>query len=335
MFEDFRGVWSPVLPSKALRSGTPLALKLAGTPLVLFRDGEGRPAALVDRCPHRGVALSLGRVEAGCIECPFHGWRFDAAGSVRHVPWNPEANGERLRAVSVPTAELAGQIWVHSAVMTDSAPPPPPSVAEVFLRRDVRLSSFAVEWKTHWSRAMENMLDWPHLPFVHGRTIGRGMRQTATSRMDVIWEPTPWGATSHVAVDGVHRPGTLELRWPNVMVLTVPIPSRTLVLSAACVPVDGGTARLVITSARDFLKLGLFDYFFDRMNRRIGDEDRAIVESSSPREVPRAAEERSVRTDALPLHFRKRYYAELRGNGTASVATGPRRLPMAPAPAHP
>ena len=50
----------------------PLARTLQGTPLVLFRDGRGRPAALLDRCPHRNVPLSLGRVRDGQLECNYH-----------------------------------------------------------------------------------------------------------------------------------------------------------------------------------------------------------------------------------------------------------------------
>ena len=56
-------------------------------------------------------------------------------------------------------------------------------------------------------------------------------------------------------------------------------------------------------------------------NRKIATEDQAIVESSQPAEVPRPSEELSVRTDSLPLHFRKRYQAELRDAGRLTVVT--------------
>lgn len=39
--------------------------------------GHGGPVALLDRCPHRDVALSGGLVRGGTLVCPGHFWRFD------------------------------------------------------------------------------------------------------------------------------------------------------------------------------------------------------------------------------------------------------------------
>ena len=60
----------------------PVKRTILGSPLVLFRDAEGRAAALVDRCPHRNAPLSFGRIRPDdrTLECGYHGWRFDGAG---------------------------------------------------------------------------------------------------------------------------------------------------------------------------------------------------------------------------------------------------------------
>jgi phenylpropionate dioxygenase-like ring-hydroxylating dioxygenase large terminal subunit len=150
------------------------------------------------------------------------------------------------------------------------------------------------------------------------------------SRMDIRWEERPFGAHSAIAIDGKEQPGALELRWPNQMVLYIPAPGRMLVMQVACVPIDESRTRMLMITARDFLRFRLLDPIFFRMNRRIASEDQAIVESSWPAEVPPAAAERSVRTDALPLHFRKRYFKELRASALAET---PRRaLPVLPEP---
>ncbi len=309
-FAGFARIWTPVALASELRGAGPLALTIAGVRLALFRDASGEARALVDRCPHRGVALSLGRVREGCLECPFHGWRFAGDGAAAAVPWNPDAKRELLGATAVPTRERGGMIWIYTAVGAEA--PGEPEVAEALRRPGVRVCGEVIEWRTHWTRAMENMLDWPHLPFVHARTIGRGMLRRPDARMDVELVEEPWGVRSTIRIDGEAQPGALDFRWPNTMVLYAPLGGRTMAMQVACVPIDAGRTRMILVTARDFLRSGAIDWVFRRMNRRIAGEDQAIVESSDPPEVPPAGEERSVRTDALTLLFRKRYYAELR-----------------------
>jgi phenylpropionate dioxygenase-like ring-hydroxylating dioxygenase large terminal subunit len=69
---------------------------------------------------------------------------------------------------------------------------------------------------------------------------------------------------------------------------------------------------LTLVTSRDFLRSPIFNPLFERSNRRIANEDRAIVESSQPREAPPAAQEASVRTDLVTLQFRKYYFATLK-----------------------
>jgi phenylpropionate dioxygenase-like ring-hydroxylating dioxygenase large terminal subunit len=70
----------PVLRSKELRK-LPVQVEVAGCKIALFRDAEGRAAALNDLCPHRRAPLSKGKVRPdGRIACPYHGWHFDGRG---------------------------------------------------------------------------------------------------------------------------------------------------------------------------------------------------------------------------------------------------------------
>ena len=317
MFEDFANVWTPVVFAAELHPGAPLGLTIAGTRVVLFRGSDGAPHALIDRCPHRGAALSLGKVADGCIECPFHGWRFDAAGAAVHVPWNPDAKLGNLHADPVPARELAGQIWIYTAL--GGSAPEEPSVNEYLLDPSVRVSGQVVEWRAHWTRAMENMLDWPHLPFVHARTIGRELAKSVGGRLEILRDETSWGVSSRITVDGVQRPGMLDYRWPNQMNLHVALRGKKVLLAVACVPVDALRTRMMLSIARPFWRSRIFDRVFDYMNKRIAKEDQAIVESSFPAEMPAATLEKSVRTDSLTLRFRKDYFARLKGTRAGRV----------------
>jgi phenylpropionate dioxygenase-like ring-hydroxylating dioxygenase large terminal subunit len=314
MFENFANVWTMVCPGGDLRAGKPLGLRIAGERVVFFRDASGRAAALVDRCPHRGVALSLGRVRKGEIECPFHGWRFDGTGANCGVPWNPDAKRENLSAIALPVREIGGLLWLYTGFEPESAGTPEPLPSETIFEPNVTICAQSVLWKAHWTRVMENMLDMPHLPFVHRKTIGKGLQGMTGSRMDLTWEDRPYGGRITNAVDGVARPGALEYRFPNVMELFIDPPGKRLRLMVACIPEDATTTRLLLLTIRDFARAPLLNPVFRLLNWRIAREDRAIVESSEPIEAPRPGDEQSVRTDAPTLAFRRIYRKVLLGS---------------------
>ncbi len=331
VFEGFANVWTPIIPSRSLKSA-PLALRLAGEPVVLFRDAQRRLGALIDRCPHRGVALSLGRVnERGCLECPFHGWSFERDGACAHIPLNeiPAEKLARYSATGLPGRESGGLIWIFTG--TDSAgsePDQPEALASPGWSRWIHDEI----WSAHWTRAMENMIDSPHLPFVHRRTIGRDMRSRmrpdSVLRMSV--EPEPYGARIVAALDGVVTDG-VELRWrrPNGMELHIPIPGKKMRLHVFCVPIDAGHTRMIIIASRDFMRWGPIAWLSDQVNRYIVFEDRAIVQSSQPPEVPPPSEEVSTASDGPTLYFRRYYYRELRQSGAGPLLAAERLIPAA------
>ncbi|AKT39040.1 aromatic ring-hydroxylating oxygenase subunit alpha [Chondromyces crocatus] len=318
MFEGFANVWTPILPAREVRNA-PVAAKLAGESLVLFRDAEGQIGALLDRCPHRGVALSLGEIsEGGHLQCPFHGWSFRADGACAHIPFNPVGDEKlaRYAALAVPAREVGGLVWVFTGQDAAGTEPVLPS-ALVDPRWGV--TSYHEDWDTHWTRAMENMLDFPHVPFIHRRTIGRDMRRRLHSHAEMHIEiaPSDWGATFHGAVDGDPTGVSLMWRRPNGMELHVKPTSMRVHIY--CIPLSERCTRMLLLTARTFLRWGPLATLLDYANRKILLEDRAVVESSQPAEVPPAAEELSVATDGPTLYFRRHYFRELRGSTSALV----------------
>jgi phenylpropionate dioxygenase-like ring-hydroxylating dioxygenase large terminal subunit len=148
------------------------------TPLVLFRDGDGRATALLDRCPHRNVPLSAGRLAGGLLECGYHGWRFDETGTCRLVPaLASEPDRRARRATHYPTVEQDGFVWVYST----------PDVTPVrqpyrFPTVDGRYATIrrSVTMPGPLRHALENALDVPHTAFLHG-----GLFRTAARRHEV------------------------------------------------------------------------------------------------------------------------------------------------------
>ncbi len=328
MFDGFANVWSPVLVAKTLKR-KPLAVTLAGEKLVLFRS-NGKVSALLDQCPHRGAQLSLGTVTAeGCLKCPFHEWQFGADGGVKHVPLNPDAKRDRLFASRFEARELGGLIWIYTA---PGAAPSEPVAPDGLTRPDLQKVYLQLEWNCHWTRAMENMLDAPHVPYVHRTTIGRPSQKRikAASRMVVVWEPTAHGGHSTMDIDESNTSASLDFYMPNMMSLNVPIPNQTFRIQAICVPVGPKQTRMIIVGARSFAKAAVLNPLFNYANRYIAEQDRAIVEGSFPVQVPPAGEELSVATDRVTLQFRKYFYEQL---ASGSAQRSKRLADTSPPPA--
>jgi phenylpropionate dioxygenase-like ring-hydroxylating dioxygenase large terminal subunit len=181
--------WYAILESKEVKPGRITAATRMGEKLIAWRDGRGQVAVMGDKCPHRGVALSAGRVKADCIQCPFHGFEFDLTGACTLVPANGK-NAEPPRALHIhtyPTREVHGFIYIWWGEGKGDLPPVPwfESIGE-----DMVHTTLKDHWANHYSRAIENQLDVVHLPFIHHNTIGRGNKTLVNgpiTREESLW----------------------------------------------------------------------------------------------------------------------------------------------------
>ena len=77
----------------------PLARTLLDEPVVLYRTEDGTPIALEDRCCHRSLPLSLGRIVGDNLQCGYHGLTFASDGACIEVPGQSLVPpGARVRA---------------------------------------------------------------------------------------------------------------------------------------------------------------------------------------------------------------------------------------------
>jgi len=92
-------------------SDLPLARRICNEPVVLYRDWQSRPAALLDMCCHRGAPLHLGKVVEEGLQCGYHGLIFDHSGACVQVP-GQDRIVERTRVRGFPVVEQDGFIWI-------------------------------------------------------------------------------------------------------------------------------------------------------------------------------------------------------------------------------
>ena len=78
--------WTPTVPESELVEGKATRYEVDGVGVMLTRHG-GQVCALSDRCTHAGGPLNEGTIEAGTVECPWHGSVFSLEdGSVKRGP---------------------------------------------------------------------------------------------------------------------------------------------------------------------------------------------------------------------------------------------------------
>lgn len=58
----------------------------AGGNIAVFRTGDDKVFALLDRCPHKGGPLSQGIVHGESVTCPLHAWNIDLQSGEAKAP---------------------------------------------------------------------------------------------------------------------------------------------------------------------------------------------------------------------------------------------------------
>jgi phenylpropionate dioxygenase-like ring-hydroxylating dioxygenase large terminal subunit len=148
----------------------PLARVILDQPVVLFRRGDGSPAALEDRCIHRRLPLSLGRVRGDRIECGYHGLVFDADGRCVKVPGQAVIPpGARVR--SYPVVERHRCIWIWTG---DPRRADPAAIRDFHWLENPGwgLVKLHARVPCHYQLIIDNLLDLSHLAYVHASTVG-------------------------------------------------------------------------------------------------------------------------------------------------------------------
>lgn len=192
--------WYVACRSSDLRT-KPLRRVVLGIPMVIFRDGTGAVGALLDRCPHRNVRLSLGRVvDSGNLECGYHGWQFDVTGTCRLVPGlvgESESKGRRVESFAV--REQHGLVWVFAT--EDTEPQREPFSLPLTTATGYTTAVREVEVAASVHATAENTLDVPHTAYLH-----RGLFRGGTKRNKIEVHVRRWHDRVEAQYIGEPRP---------------------------------------------------------------------------------------------------------------------------------
>jgi vanillate O-demethylase monooxygenase subunit len=149
----------------------PFGRIILGEPVVFFRTENGTPVALEDRCPHRRLPLSMGKLVGDAVlQCHYHGLRFDRTGQCVRVP-GQDLIPPAAKVKTYPVIERYKWLWIW---MGDPALADPSMIVDYhwFDDPDWGAKSDYLHAECNWQLVNDNLLDLTHLAFVHETTIG-------------------------------------------------------------------------------------------------------------------------------------------------------------------
>lgn len=306
--------WHPVALSREV-AGSPWSTQLLDEPLVLYRLSDGVVRAAVDRCPHRGARLSLGRIERDRLVCPYHGFSFDGGGRCVDIPAHPGmAISAKLRLSPISVHEAYGLVWAR---LLDDGPAELPAFDEWSSGDSVQILPESLLWETSAGRQMESFLDVGHFAFVHRTTFGESEntavpnykveRTTSGFAFDYVSTVSNYSVGfKHLNPPGFAWSRRFQVHLPFCAKLSIGFPGGgSLHILNAASPVSACRTRVFVPICRDFDKDAPLEESL-AFNYRVFDEDRRIVESQRPKQLPLdLREEAHIPADLASITYRQ------------------------------
>jgi phenylpropionate dioxygenase-like ring-hydroxylating dioxygenase large terminal subunit len=321
--------WYIILESKELKKSKPFRIKRFDEYLALWRDENNDVCCISDKCCHRGVSLSCGKVVNGNLECPFHGFVYDKTGKVRIIPANGKntPTPETMKVQSYKTFEAYGFIWMWWG--NDDKIVGEPFFFEEL--KDFSYSSLKDNWNVHYSRAIENQLDVVHVPFVHKTTIGRGNKTLVNGPVVIREKELITFYVNNIFDDGKTIPLKpdeienyrslfhLQFHYPNVWQNFISDKIRAF---AAFVPVDGENTVIYIRYYQNLIKIpllkGIMNYIGKISSLIILRQDKRVVITQLPKKSGLIIGEHLIIGDKPIIEYRKHRQELLESNPKSS-----------------
>lgn len=168
-----QNTWYSAGISADFKSGELRGMVIAKKPIVIWRTSEGKVVAFDDRCVHKRMPLSCGKLlEDGTLECAYHGFAYNSSGQCVAIPSQmdlPIPSRAKLR--SFPVVEQDGVVWVWVGNMGDRSIRPPRTPE--FIDDAFETYTFdPINVQANYRLLIENLLDITHFYPLHNGNVG-------------------------------------------------------------------------------------------------------------------------------------------------------------------
>jgi len=161
-----KNIWYVAANANELDDGM-VSRKICNEQVLMYRTSNGDIAALEDRCPHRFVPLSLGKLEADTVRCSYHGLRFDAAGACVEAPNDDDSQKARACIKAYTAVQRYAVIWLW---MGDAKLADPALIPEFdFLSNTEKFGVCQgyTHLRANYQLIADNLLDLSHVHYLH------------------------------------------------------------------------------------------------------------------------------------------------------------------------
>ncbi|WP_332796158.1 aromatic ring-hydroxylating dioxygenase subunit alpha [Sphingomonas sp. LB3N6] len=286
--------------STEIDAGALVGRKIVGLPVLLFRQVDGRPAAIGNRCPHRFAPLSMGTLCGNSVRCAYHGLAFDASGRCVHNPHGSGALPASLSVPAYPVEERCGLLWVWPGDPASADRTTIPAY-DGLNPAGFHIGFGYIHGRANYELMSDNILDLSHIEFLHPSlgtpevsrakvevTQGDG---TVTTTRHMKDEMLPEGIARVYRVGGRRVNRSLRVTWyaPANLVLTVTVDtaddaepwqsgSQTLHLFT---PETTSSSHyfFVASVARDRVDAETASLFFANLQRVFTTEDKPMIDA--------------------------------------------------------
>ena len=285
----------------------PTGLRMLGQDFVLFRDSAGQVRCLSDVCVHRGGSLAAGKVSGDCVECRYHGWRYDGDGHCVEIP-SLGTDGKipaRAKVDSYPTMEKYDLVFAFLGNLPQDERPPISEIPE-WGEEGWRSNFMRFEFNFDYKRSLENGVDLAHNEFTHSFQQFKNPDGThfAIPETELDYSDNGWGLGVRLTMPGANtglrgkagktKPGPSKVYTGFHGVSSI----RTFIHPTEWIklhqyiyetPIDETHTRIFFHNFRSFLMDEKHDAQSIKENRQVVLEDLAVLEPLRPAIAPRTA----------------------------------------------
>ena len=219
---------------------TPLARKICGEPVLVYRKLDRSLVAMRDACPHRLLPLSMGIKEGDSIRCRYHGLLVGPDGCAEQMPLRGDPVNRNICVEMFPVAQRHRfvWIWIGEADKADEALIPNlwPCSAEGWT-----FDGDYYHIECDYRLVIDNLMDLTHETYVHQGSIGQAelmetpLNTRAEGEQVFVERWIPNIDAPPFWRDALGRPGNVD-RWQVCQF----IPPSSVIIDVGVAPVEAG-----------------------------------------------------------------------------------------------